>query len=192
MWGVNWEGGLIFEHHCPRAEDKVCALCFLTQQYIWSLPPPLYDSLASLQKIHSWYIYWWAIISCRFLFDFYDLVVEKEWLTGLKTKRPKYPSPYCPPTTHSNETIIAGGGEWHLEINYTKENYKAWFQSYFIRVLGKYKLFLFLLSRKPKIITKTKRYYRGQSFYNNIQVRVFILDLCNARKDIPAILLFYK
>lgn len=25
MWGVNWEGGLIFEHHCPQALGKVCA-----------------------------------------------------------------------------------------------------------------------------------------------------------------------
>lgn len=50
------------------------------------------------------------------LFDFYDLVVEKEWLTGLKTKKPKYPSPYCPPTTHSSETIIAGGGSDILRL----------------------------------------------------------------------------
>lgn len=55
-------------------------------------------------------------------------------------------------------------------------------------MLGKYKLYLLFLKGKPKIIRKTKRDYRGQSFYKNIQVRVFILDLCNVGKDSPVVL----
>lgn len=52
MWGVNWEGGLIFEHHCPQALGKVCAsfpystvhlISTLCLQDSFVSPPPTLD-----------------------------------------------------------------------------------------------------------------------------------------------------
>jgi len=62
------------------------------------------------------------------------------------------------PPVHSNETIVSGGGSDILRLIILKKTTRHNFEVISSECWEKYKLFLLLLSGKPKIIIKTKRY----------------------------------